>query len=87
MTHGRPEIERLKTDPAVEQRQREHVAAARARRDGERVAALRDRLAATARGADNLMPILIECVENDVTLGEICDTLRGVWGEYRARES
>ena len=32
----------------------------------------------------NLMPLFIECVENDITLGEICNTLRGVWGEYVA---
>ena len=28
------------------------------------------------------MTLVIECVENDITLGEICNTLRGVWGEY-----
>ncbi len=76
-------IERLTVDAAVEARQRERVAALRARRDNERVSALRDELAAAARGAGNLMPLFIECVENDVTLGEICHTLREVWGEYR----
>jgi methylmalonyl-CoA mutase N-terminal domain/subunit len=30
------------------------------------------------------MPLFIECVENDITLGEICTTLRRVWGEYQA---
>lgn len=29
------------------------------------------------------MPIFIECVENDITLGEICNTLRGVWGDAK----
>jgi methylmalonyl-CoA mutase N-terminal domain/subunit len=29
------------------------------------------------------MPLFIECVEEDVTLGEICGVLRTVWGEYR----
>jgi len=29
-----------------------------------------------------LMPLFIECVENDLTLGEICGVLRNVWGEY-----
>ena len=32
---------------------------------------------------DNLLPLLIECVENDVTIGEVCDTLREERGEYR----
>jgi methylmalonyl-CoA mutase N-terminal domain/subunit len=35
-------------------------------------------------GTENLMPLFIECVENDITLGEICNTLRVVWGEYVA---
>jgi methylmalonyl-CoA mutase N-terminal domain/subunit len=30
------------------------------------------------------MPLLIECVENDVTLGEICGVLRETWGEYQS---
>ena len=34
-------------------------------------------------GEENLMPHLIECVEADLTLGEICGRLRQVWGEYR----
>jgi methylmalonyl-CoA mutase N-terminal domain/subunit len=33
----------------------------------------------------NLTPFFIECIENDITLGEICNTLRGVWGEYVAQ--
>jgi methylmalonyl-CoA mutase N-terminal domain/subunit len=30
-----------------------------------------------------MMPLLIECVENDLTLGEICRVLREAWGEYQ----
>lgn len=74
----------LRVDPAIEAGQRAKLAALRQRRDNARVAELRGRLAAAARGSDNLMPLLIECVESDVTLGEICHTLRDVWGEYRA---
>jgi methylmalonyl-CoA mutase N-terminal domain/subunit len=76
-------IDLLRVDPAVEARQRERLAALRASRDGERVSALRGRLEAAARGSENLMPLLIECVENSVTLGEICGTLREVFGEYQ----
>jgi methylmalonyl-CoA mutase N-terminal domain/subunit len=76
-------IERLKIDPAIEAAQRQAVAALRARRDANRVSELRTRLENAARGSENLMPLFIECVENDVTLGEICNTLRGAWGEYR----
>jgi len=79
-----PEIELLRLDPAIEENQRRQLNALRERRDGERVSALRSRLAdAAATDDENLMPLFIECVENDVALGEICDTLREVWGEYR----
>ena len=81
-----PQVERLVIDPAIEERQREKVALVRARRDDERTSSLRQQLANTARGTDNLLPAFIECVENDVTLGEICDTLREEWGEYRPAE-
>jgi methylmalonyl-CoA mutase N-terminal domain/subunit len=75
------ELQRI--DPAIEANQRARVAELRANRDNERVSALRDQLTAAANGRDNLMPLLIECVENDLTLGEICHTLRATWGEYR----
>ncbi len=76
-------LERLRVDPAMEQNQRDKVAALRARRDPARVSELRTRLETAARGSENLISLLIACVEGDVTLGEICGTLRGVWGEYR----
>jgi len=76
-------IERLKIDPVIEAAQRDKVATVRARRNPNRVSELRTRLESAARGSENLMPLFIECVENDVTLGEICNTLRRVWGEYR----
>jgi methylmalonyl-CoA mutase N-terminal domain/subunit len=53
-------------------------------RNREAVDRLLGKLAEAARGTENLMPLFIECVENDVTLGEICNTLREVWGEYVA---
>ena len=78
-----PDPELLRVNPAIEAGQRERLAALRAERDNERVSALRARLAQAAKGSDNLMPLLVECVENEVTLGEACHTLREVWGEYR----
>jgi methylmalonyl-CoA mutase N-terminal domain/subunit len=77
-------LERLKVDPAIELRQRERLKNLRDARDNRRVVELRGRLADAAKGTENLMPLFIECVENDLTLGEICNTLRGVWGEYVA---
>ncbi len=78
-----PQIETLRVDPAIERRQRERLAALRAERDNARVAELLGRLEAAARGSENLMPLFVQCVENAVTLGEVCGVLRGVFGEYR----
>jgi len=77
-------LERLSVDPAIEVGQREELRKLREARDEGRVTELRAKLMQAAKGTENLMPLFIECVENDVTLGEICNTLRGVWGEYVA---
>jgi methylmalonyl-CoA mutase N-terminal domain/subunit len=77
------ELERLKVDPAIEEAQRSRLAALRARRDADRAAGLLERLKRAALSSENLMPLFIECVENDLTLGEICGVLRKLWGEYQ----
>ena len=77
-------LERQKIDPAIEAAARKRLADLRAGRDNAKVAALRSRLESAARGSENLMPLFVECVENKLTLGEVCNTLRGVWGEYIA---
>ncbi|MEM7335926.1 MAG: methylmalonyl-CoA mutase family protein [Chloroflexota bacterium] len=76
-------IERLQLDPSIEAAQRDRLQALRERRDNEKVAELRGQLETAASSTENLMPLFITCLENDVTLGEICHTLRSVWGEYR----
>jgi len=73
----------LRVDPAIEQAQRDKLAQLRAARDNGRAAELLGQLETSAKGSDNLMPLFITCVENDITLGEICHVLRGVFGEYR----
>jgi len=77
------ELESLKVDPRVEENQRRKLVDIRAKRDNERVNQLLTRLEDSARGEDALMPLFVECAENDVTLGEICGVLRDVWGEYQ----
>jgi methylmalonyl-CoA mutase N-terminal domain/subunit len=77
------EMERLTVDPAIEQAQRRRLEDLRARRDANRVSELLTRLEEAARGGENLMPLFIECVENEITLGEMCGLLRGLWGEYQ----
>jgi methylmalonyl-CoA mutase, N-terminal domain len=76
------ELERLEVDPEIEEAQRTQLAQIRARRDPSTTAELFARLEKTARGTENLMPLFITCVENDITLGEICGLLRKSWGEY-----
>lgn len=77
-------LERLKVDPAIELGQRERLRRLRERRKKERVGELLGKLKVAASGSENLMPLFIECVENDITLGEICNALRVAWGEYVA---
>jgi methylmalonyl-CoA mutase N-terminal domain/subunit len=79
------ELESLVVDPTVEQRQREKLAVLRKNRDAGRVSELLSHLESAARGSENLMPIFITCVENDITLGEICGVLRKTWGEYQSQ--
>jgi methylmalonyl-CoA mutase N-terminal domain/subunit len=64
--------------------QKAKLKALREARNKQRVDELLNKLVDAANGTENLMPLFIECVENDITLGEICNTLRGVWGEYVA---
>jgi len=75
-------LERLKVDPTIEASQCTRLKDLRDRRDAERISQLLSQLESLARGSDNLLPLFIECVENDVTLGEICTVLRMVFGEY-----
>jgi methylmalonyl-CoA mutase cobalamin-binding domain/chain len=72
-----------KVDAAVETRQVARLQEVRGRRDGARVQALLDLLAAEARNPDtNLMPLTIETVKARATLGEIVARLRAVFGAY-----
>ncbi len=77
-----PEI--LSIDPALEGQQVERVRALRARRDSaaveQRLAQLRE---AAGREDLNLMPIIVDCARDYVTMGEMCDALRGVWGVWK----
>ena len=77
------DIDRLEVDPALEKEQKDKLSALRARRDQTKVDELLNQLEKAAGGDDNLMPLFIDCVERDVTLGEICGRLRQLWGEYQ----
>jgi methylmalonyl-CoA mutase N-terminal domain/subunit len=77
-------LELLRIDPALEQKQIERVQALRARRDSAAVeAALTSLKDAAARDDVNLMPMIVDASRAYVTMGEMCDALREVWGVWR----
>src|SRR3954449_7578722 len=81
---GEPELEILKIDPALERQQIDRVQAFRARRDGATVEAALARLKDDAAHEDrNLMPPIIDAARAYVTMGEMCDAFREVWGTWR----
>jgi methylmalonyl-CoA mutase N-terminal domain/subunit len=75
----------LKIDPRLQQEQIANLKAVRARRDGSKVISALAALRKGAEGEENLMPLLLEAVRAYASVGEICDSLRGVFGEYRER--
>ncbi len=77
------DLERLSVDPAIETAQRAQLESLRSTRDKNRVSELLGQIESAARSDDNLMPVFIHAIENDVTLGEICGVLRQTWGEYQ----
>jgi methylmalonyl-CoA mutase, N-terminal domain len=77
-----PEI--LKIDHALELKQIERVTALKGRRDSAKVEArLADLKAAAARDGVNLMPAILDAARDYVTMGEMCDAWREVWGTWR----
>ena len=80
--HSHPKI--LLADPALQTEQIRRLEALRAERDSRAVDGALTRLRNAAGTSDNLVPLVIECVESLCTLGEISDTLRHVFGSYAA---
>ena len=78
-------LDQLKVDPKIEINQRKKLRKLRENRDQEKVAQLLQKLERVAKDESaTIMPVLIECVEAKITLGEICNLLRKEWGEYHA---
>ncbi len=74
----------LRVDDSIRVQQIEKLKQVKAERDNEKVKADLARLEQAAKDGSNVMPIIIDAVENYASLGEIADTFRGVFGEYRA---
>ena len=73
----------LRIDPTLEQAQIERVRAVRARRDSPAVETALAALRRAAEGDTNLMEPIMAASRSYVTMGEMCDVLRDVWGTWR----
>jgi methylmalonyl-CoA mutase N-terminal domain/subunit len=73
----------LRIDPAVEREQVERVGRLKASRDAARVERRLKQLAEACRNGQNVMPVLVDAVKDYVSLGEIADAYRQVFGLYR----
>jgi len=77
-----PPIEILYIDDSASDTQLEKLAKLKRSRDNDSVKRSLDSLRAAARTTENLMPRILEAVRAYATVGEMCDALRDVWGEY-----
>jgi len=84
ITEAKVPIKLLKVDPETERKQVERLGRVRAERDGKKVKEALKKLRRAADGNDNLMPFMLEAVKAYATNGEISDTLREMFGEYKA---
>jgi methylmalonyl-CoA mutase N-terminal domain/subunit len=75
-------IPTLSVDPTVAGAEVRRVEAVRRGRDAAVLERALDRLSTQAGGSSNLMPALLEAARASATVGEMCDALRAVWGEY-----
>jgi methylmalonyl-CoA mutase N-terminal domain/subunit len=73
----------LRVDPAVRLSQIKKLEKIKSERDKEKVKKSLSELRQVAQDGDNLMPSILEAVKAYVTLGEICDVLREIFGEYQ----
>jgi methylmalonyl-CoA mutase N-terminal domain/subunit len=83
VTEEETKIELLEIDDGVEKRQIERLRRLKQERDNEAVSQVLDKVRRVAESDENIMPVLIEAVKAYATVGEITDTLRSVFGEYR----
>ena len=72
----------FKIDDSIRQVQIEKINTLKQNRDAAKVAGCIDAIIAAAKGTDNIMPLVVEAVENKATLGEISNALRSVFGEF-----
>ena len=72
----------FKIDDSIRQVQIEKINTLKQNRDAAKVGACIDAIIAAAKDTQNIMPLVVEAVENKATLGEISNALRSVFGEF-----
>ena len=82
MQTDEPPIEILYIDDSASDTQLAKLATLKRTRDNDAVQRTLDGLSAAARTTENLMPRILDAVRAYATIGEMCDALRDVWGEY-----
>jgi methylmalonyl-CoA mutase N-terminal domain/subunit len=83
VTYEEPLTDVLRIDPEVERYQKEKLVEVKAERDLSRVKRTLEALREAAEGNGNIVPPVLDAVKAYATVGEISNTLRGVFGEYR----
>jgi methylmalonyl-CoA mutase N-terminal domain/subunit len=76
----------FRIDPTIEQKQIEQLNQVKRERKGKRVRETLEFVREVANGDGNLVPPVLEAIRAYATIGEICNVLRGVFGEYQGRE-
>jgi methylmalonyl-CoA mutase, N-terminal domain len=82
VANGEEPYQPLRFDPAIEANQAARLAALRETRDSAAVNRAISALKTAAEGTENVLYPLRDALRADATLGEVCDALRDVWGEY-----
>ena len=77
------DIPLLQMDIKGEERQVERLRRVRSERDNEEASRCLKALESACQSSDNLMPYLLTAVQANCTLGEVCNVMRNVWGEYQ----
>ena len=81
-TADNEKIPGFKIDDSIQKMQTDQLNFLKQKRNNEATKASLSKLATVAKSTENLMPVVLECVENYCTLGEIADVLRNEFGEY-----
>ena len=82
-TDSEEKIPGFKIDDSIQKMQCDKLTTLKAKRNNAAVDECLSKLKSTCKSNENIMPVVMECVEQYCTLGEIADVLRGEFGEYR----